>query len=129
MRRLSVFVLLAMSACTALNPEVTWRIARIKEQIATDTIVVSPFINEQRPGVELGFVAYMNVDKAQEMGAPTGKRFMELLDERVTREERLIGHKICQYGYKVGSREPSISKGGDWNGVWRLGFDCRAQHY
>jgi hypothetical protein len=120
--------LLAISACTAFNPEVIWRIEKIKEQIAKDTILVSPRVHELRPGVELGFVAYMNVDKAQEMGAPNGNRFIELLDDRVTRQEHLLGHKICQYGYKAGSREPSINKGGDWSGVWTMGFDCNRKN-
>jgi hypothetical protein len=123
-RRFALSLIVMTSACTAFNPEVVQRISGIRERAAGETIVVARRINEQRPNMELGFVVYMTKENAERMNAPNSEEFKRLLAERVVQKEAAIGQKICQRGYKGGSRPPFVSEGGDWKGIWMAGFDC-----
>ena len=117
----SVWLLLIISACSAFDPTVIARDVNLKRQTSKEIIVVSPRIDAQREGAELGFVAYMQAKEAKKIGAPNSKEFVQLLSRKVTQKEELLGHKLCLYGYKIGNRGPFV---GDLD-IWSIGFDCK----
>ena len=136
MRKLSVLiisiVLLLMSACTPFIFDTLTdldfgsfsTISKLKEKISKETILVERIYYKERPEEELGFFVYMNADEAKKMGAPSGMEFIKLFDERVTQAEQVIGHKICQHGFNISSRQPVIHERDKMAGVWTLMVDC-----
>jgi len=129
MRKFSAVLLLLITACTGLNPDVTLRISKLKERVEKETIVVDQSFYKEKPDLVFGnFHVYMLVDEARKMDAPNGTEFQKLLAERVSQYEQLSGRKLCQHGYNVNSRKPDIrdNQWGDWAGFWLLTVNCNS---
>jgi len=48
-----------------------------------------------------GFWITLQTDLAERLQAPEGVEFLKFLDERLKRDEQAMGHKYCQFGYKL----------------------------
>jgi hypothetical protein len=124
---LTFLVPFVLSACTALNLDVMWRISQFKEKVAKEIIVVEqPFYEESPDKVWSFFRVYMLVEPARKMEAPSGEEFLQLLDVRVTEYERRNGRKMCSHGYNVNSRKPDVRdySRGDLASFWLITVDC-----
>lgn len=100
--RVSCYVLVLMSTliCTAcFDPTFAWR---VDEQFRKQgLIVISTYTGEGRLNTKSGFYISMRPEDAAKVHAPNGADFHKLLDERVLYEEQILGHKLCQLGYKI----------------------------
>lgn len=90
-------VLLSAVACTAC----TWAYDLKKEFRKEGGMLISPITNEPKFHPNGGFAILLSPDFATGTHAPNGPEFLKALNERLRKDEESMGHKYCQFGYKL----------------------------
>ena len=122
--RTLVSCILVSIICTAcFDPIYMMDMWNFKGRVEREGIVVTLVINEKIPGAGSAFDVSMLPAVAEKMGAPDSINFLKLLNEKVTQEESIIGHKICKNGYKINRKPPFV----DNHDIWQVRFDCKTQ--
>lgn len=118
MRKFFCYVLIPLFCSACFDLGYMGYKMKLKQRAMKEIIV----IEETSLHIEgrLVFSVYMMPEEAQRMGAPNGIEFMKLLGERINQKEPLIGHKICQQGYRMSNKPPFIGE----YGIWVADFYC-----
>ena len=95
-----LLLFLCVTTCAACNslPELK---KKFREEGGMLIYPIAPHTNQYF--LQGGFSITLQPDLAVKLNAPNGEEFLKALDDRLQKDELVMGYKYCQYGYKLGS--------------------------